>query len=86
MGASSALSSTVVMMAVGEVGASAGMGCSLGAMEVVLAMGEVTGEGSSDIETAGVGAAVGAGAGVGRVTPASAARDSKRGHQLFSTS
>ena len=61
----------------GEVGASAGMGCSWGPAEVVLAMGAVMGEGSLPGDTAGATVAA----------PAwPEERDSKSGHQLFSTS
>jgi len=81
-GASSAPTSASDTTGVGEVGACAGIGCSLGAMEVVFAMGDVTGEGSSASDGTGAGVA---GAG-GSVTPAREARDSKSGHQLFSTS
>jgi NADPH:quinone reductase-like Zn-dependent oxidoreductase len=75
--------STTGIDVVVSAGASAGIGCSLGAIEVVLATGAVTGAASS--ENAGAGAVAGAGAWV-TVTPDCAALDSKSGHQLFSTS
>ena len=82
--ASSTGSSSSVMMAVGEVGASAGMGASLGLIEVVFAIGAVTGEGSSPSKVGGTGVAEGA-ASAGGVAAEPAARDSKSGHHVFST-
>ena len=73
--------STMGMDVVVTAGASAGIGCSLGAIEVVLATGAVIGAASSK----NVGALTGAGD-WGTDTPECAALDSKRGHQLFSTS
>ena len=87
LASASSEASTIGIDDVVSAGASAGIGCALGAIEVVLAMGAVIGAASS--ENGGAGALVGAGAGAGAwvtVTSDCAALDSKSGHQLFSTS
>ena len=84
--ASSAISSAVTMGLV-VVGASAGIGCSLGLIDVVFAMGAVIGVGSSAMLTGATGSLTGAvGALAGELVGAPPLRDSKSGHQLFSTS
>jgi hypothetical protein len=79
--ATSAVSITGIDV-VARVGASAGMGWTLGAIEVVLATGAVIGAWSS--ENAGAGVVTGVGTGL-TDTPDSAALDSKSGHQVSST-
>ena len=81
LGSASSAVSESETTAVGEVGASAGIGCWRGFTDVVFAIGAVMGEGSS---AAGIGAT--AVAGVSEGAPPSAARVSNSGHHALSTS